>query len=153
MNELRKHAGYQDKLEELCAENNLTCRLQCDRYPFALTIKPIGGMDAQLSMLENDTANYISPDATIVFAFVDGDLITRTSGTFTIDDALLSKIKRLFANLYATWTQFCFRDMVERGLQLSAAEPPRDSSEATPEAAGAADFDEFFEADDPEADE
>ncbi len=101
-------------------------------------------MGAQLSMLENDTANYISPDASIVFAFVDGDLTMRTSETFTIGDALLSKIKRLFANLYATWTQFCFRDTMERGLQPSAAADPQRDSEATPEAADEADFDEFF---------
>ena len=147
MNELRKHASYQDKLKELCADSNLTYSLRRDRYPFALTIKPIGGMGAQLSMLENDTANYISPDASIVFAFVDGDLTMRTSETFTIGDALLSKIKRLFANLYATWTQFCFRDTMERGLQPSAAADPQRDSEATPEAADEADFDEFFKED------
>ena len=143
MNELCKHASYRDKLEELCAESNLTYSLRRDRYPFALTIKPIGGMGAQLSMLENDTANYISPDASIVFAFVDGDLTIRTSETFTIDDSLLQKIKNLFKNLYTTWTQYFFRDAMERGIRPAAADPQRDS-EATPEAAEA-DFDEFFE--------
>ena len=146
MNELCKHASYRDKLEELCAESNLTYSLQLNRYPCTLTIKPVGGMDAQISMLEDDAANYISPDASIVFAFVDGDLTMRTSETFTIGDALLSKIKRLFANLYATWTQFCFRDTMERGLQPSAAADPQRDSEATPEAAEA-DFDEFFKED------
>ncbi len=33
MNELRKHASYQDKLKELCAESNLTYSLRRDRYP------------------------------------------------------------------------------------------------------------------------
>ena len=100
-------------------------------------------MDAQISMLEDDAANYISPDASIVFAFVDGDLTIRTSETFTIDDSLLQKIKNLFKNLYTTWTQYFFRDAMERGIRPAAADPQRDS-EATPEAAEA-DFDEFFE--------
>ena len=143
MNELCKHASYRDKLEELCAESNLTYSLQLNRYPCTLTIKPVGGMDAQISMLEDDAANYISPDASIVLAYIDGDLSIRVSETFTIGDPLLQKIKNLFKNLYTTWTQYFFRDAMERGIRPAAADPQRDS-EATPEAAEA-DFDEFFE--------
>ena len=147
MNEFEKHSAYRDKLEDLCMESKLTYSMQLNRYPCTLTIKPVGGMDAQISMLEDDAANYISPDASIVFAFVDGDLTIRTSETFTIDDSLLQKIKNLFKNLYTTWTQYFFRDAMERGIRPAAADPQRDS-EATPEAAEA-DFDEFFE-DDPD---
>lgn len=143
MNEFEKHSAYRDKLEDLCMESKLTYSIQLNRYPCTLTIKPVGGMDAQISMLEDDAANYISPDASIVFAFVDGDLTIRTSETFTIDDSLLQKVKNLFKNLYATWTQYFFRDAMERGLRPAAADPQRDS-EATPEAAEA-DFDEFFD--------
>ena len=143
MNEFEKHSAYRDKLEDLCMESKLTYSMQLNRYPCTLTIKPVGGMDAQISMLEDDAANYISPDASIVFAFVDGDLTIRTSETFTIDDSLLQKIKNLFKNLYTTWTQYFFRDAMERGIRPAAADPQRDSA-ATPEAAEA-DFDEFFE--------
>ena len=154
MHEISKHEDYRDKLEDLCRGSNLTYSLQRNHYPFALTIKPIGGMDAQLSMLEDDTADYISPDASIVLAYIDGDLSTRITGTFTIGDSLLQKIKNLFKNLYATWTQAFFRDTVTLGYPaFGAAGRQGGSDKATPEAADDADFDEFFEADDPEADE
>ena len=146
MSEFEKHCVYRDKLEDLCAENKLTYSVQLSRYPCTMTIKPVGGMDAQISMLEDDAANYISPDASIVFAFVDGDLTMRTSETFTIDDSLLQKIKNLFKNLYATWTQYFFRDVMARGLQpATAAGPQANGREATPEDADEADFDEFFD--------
>lgn len=90
--------------------------LRVDRYPCILTIKPLGGMDAQLTMLEADDVSYISPDASIVFAYIDGDLSIKISETFTISDALLSKIKRLFVNLYSTWTQFFFRYIMVHNL-------------------------------------
>lgn len=150
MNEFEKHSAYRDKLEDLCMESKLTYSMQLNRYPCTLTIKPIGGMDAQISMLEDDAANYISPDASIVLAYIDGDLSIRVSETFTIGDPLLQKIKNLFKNLYTTWTQYFFRDVMERGLRpAGAADPQEDSSMAAHEAADEADFDEFFE-DDPD---
>ena len=131
-------------------ESKLTYSMQLNRYPCTLTIKPVGGMDAQISMLEDDAANYISPDASIVLAYIDGDLSIRVSETFTIGDPLLQKIKNLFKNLYTTWTQYFFRDVMERGLRpAGAADPQEDSSMAAHEAADEADFDEFFE-DDPD---
>lgn len=146
MHEISKHEDYRDKLEALCGENNLTYSLRRNRYPFALTIKPVGGMDAQLSMLENDAAGYISPDASIVLAYIDGDLSTRVTGTFTIGDPLLQKIKNLFKNLYATWTQAFFRDTVTLGYPaFGATECQGGSDKATPDAADDADFGEFFE--------
>lgn len=116
MNEYGKHEVYKEKLGSICEENNLTYSLRVDRYPCTLTIKPLGGMDAQLTMLEADDVSYISPDASIVFAYIDGDLSIKISETFTISDALLSKIKRLFVNLYSTWTQFFFRYIMVHNL-------------------------------------
>lgn len=48
MNEYGKHEVYKEKLGSICEENNLTYSLRVDRYPCTLTIKPLGGMDAQL---------------------------------------------------------------------------------------------------------
>ncbi len=151
MNESGKYEVYRKKLDGICEENGLTYTLRTSRYPCTLTIKPLGGMEAQISMLEDDDASYISPDASIVFAHIDGDLSLKMSETFTISDALLSKIKRLFKNLYAMWTQFFFRDVLERGLLQYGAFPAvtevsgDEADAATPEAADGADFDEFFE--------
>lgn len=154
MNEFEKYSAYRDKLEDLCAENKLTYSQQLSRYPCTMTIKPVCGMDAQISMLEDDAANYISPDASIIFAFVDGDLTMRTSETFTIDDSLLQKIKSLFKNLYATRTQYFFRDVMERGLRPACiAEAQRGSDKVAPDAADEADFNEFFEEDPDDAED
>lgn len=155
MNESGKYEVYLKKLDGICEENGLTYALRTNRYPCTLTIKPLGGMEAQISMLEDDDASYISPDASIVFAYIDGELSLKTSETFTISDALLSKIKRLFNRLYAMWTQFFFRDILNRGILRVEGIPVAtteewtgdedESGEATHEAAGEADFGEFFE--------
>lgn len=158
MNESGKHEVYKEKLSSICEENNLTYSLRCDRYPCTLTIKPLGGMDAQLTMLEADDVSYISPDASIVFSFIDGDLSIKISETFTISDALLSKIRRLFINLYSTWTQFFFRYVMDLGLLRAEdipahqGDPNEDGSDEpgddAPDAAEGTDFDEFFAGED-----
>lgn len=110
-------------------------------------------------MLEDDDTSYISPDASIVFAYIDGELSLKMSETFTISDALLSKIKRLFKNLYAMWTQFFFRDILARGV-LQAGDFPvaaeawtgddeeDEPGDDAPDAAEGTDFDEFFAGED-----
>lgn len=153
MNESGKYEVYLKKLDSICEENGLTYGLRTNWYPCTLTIKPLGGMEAQISMLEDDDANYISPDASIVFAYIDGELRLKTSETFTISDTLLSRIKRLFKNLYTMWTQFFFRDTLKRRLLQPGAFPvvaeawsgdEDEPGEDSPEAADDADFDEFF---------
>ena len=99
MNESGKYEVYRKKLDGICEENGLTYALRTSRYPCTLTMKPLGGMEAQISMLEDNDASYISPDASIALAYIDGDLSLKMSETFTISDALLSKSKRLFKNL------------------------------------------------------
>lgn len=160
MNEYGKHEVYKEKLGSICEENNLTYSLRVDRYPCILTIKPLGGMDAQLTMLEADDMSYISPDASIVFAYIDGDLSIKISETFTISDALLSKIKRLFVNLYSTWTQFFFRYIVVHNLIQTEDNPALwpnsfvdETDEDATEAAGADAFDEFFQGEDSDDEE
>lgn len=164
MTESGKYEVYLKKLDGICEENNLTYSLRTNRYPCTLTIKPLGGLDAQISMLEDDDTSYISPDASIVFAYIDGELSLKMSETFTISDALLSKIKRLFKNLYAMWTQFFFRDILARGV-LQAGDFPvaaeawtgddeeDEPGDDAPEAAEVADFDEFFAGDDRDQDD
>lgn len=124
MNESGKYEVYRKKLDGICEENGLTYALRTSRYPCTLTIKPLGGMEAQISMLEDNDASYISPDASIALAYIDGDLSLKMSETFTISDALLSKIKRLFKNLYAMWTQFFFRDVLSEGCCSTESSRP-----------------------------
>ncbi len=118
MKEIDKYGVLKEKLAGICDDNNLVFSIRKDNYPFLLTIRPVGGTDAQQTMMEgmgdpgNDTG-YISPDATLVFAFRDGDLTYKISDTFTISDSLFNKIKGIFKKMHALWMQYFFRDVHE----------------------------------------
>lgn len=119
MREIEKYNVLKEKLQGICDENNLTCSIENKKYPFILTIKPLGGLDAQQTMIEGmdnpgDTG-YISPDARLVMTCRDGDPIYRTSETFTISANLFNKFKNIFSKMYAMWTQYFFRDVTENG--------------------------------------
>lgn len=130
MSEVSKYEAYKKKLQGLCDEHDLVFRFRNDGYPITLTIKPVGGLDAQMSLLEQaDEHNYTSPDASIRFTMMDGALTYKMSKTFTIDDALFAKIKNLFKNMYATYLEFFFRDVMERDLLRGRAAPVIDEDE------------------------
>lgn len=117
MNEIGKYGVLKEKLQGICEENNLTYHINNKGYPFLLTIKPLGGMEAQQSMIEGmdeavDTG-YISPDASLVFAYRDGDLTYKISETFTISDKLFNKLKGLFKKMHDMWMQYFYRDVYE----------------------------------------
>ena len=126
MREIDKYGIYKEKLQGVCDENELTYVIQNNKYPFLMTIKPLSGMDAQQTMLDgmedNESTGYISPDATLVFAYKDGQLTYKISETFTISDALFSKLKNLFKNLHAMWMQHFYRDWIERHSQSAVCE-------------------------------
>lgn len=118
MRELDKYNVLKEKLQGICDENNLTYTIKNRSYPFLMTIKPIGGVDAQQTMLEGmDTGEtgYISPDASLVFAYRDGVLNYKISETFTISDALFTKIKNLCKKLHDMWMMHFYRDVIECG--------------------------------------
>lgn len=124
MSEISKYESYQKKLQGICDENNLVYRFRHDTYTITLTIRPVSGVEEQLSLLEAAEDNgYTSPDASIVFAYKDGVLIYKISETFTIGDALFAKIKNLFKNLHYCWLQYFFRDIIERGVLAADSMP------------------------------
>lgn len=117
MREIDKYNILKEKLKGICDENSLTNSIREKKYPFIMTIKPLGGVDAQQTMMEGmenpgDTG-YISPDASLVFAYRDGVLTYKISETFTISDALFTKIKNLFKNMHNLWMMFYFRKATE----------------------------------------
>lgn len=156
MREIDKYGVYKEKLQGICDENNLTFSIQNKKYPFFMTVKPISGMDAQMTMLENeDTGDtgYISPEAIIVFAYKDGDLTYKMAETINISDALFNKIKNLFKKLHACWMQYYFRDRTENmectcdgnTCDACADHDPEAPADAPYTAEGAAEADEFAE--------
>ncbi len=157
MNEISKYGVLKEKLQGICDENNLTFSIQNKKYPFFMTVKPISGVDGQMSMLEEaDTGDtgYISPEAIIVFAYKDGDLTYKMAETINISDTLFNKIKNLFKKLYSCWVQYYFRDRTEN-MECTCdtpcadcdttedAEAPAETADGLYTADGAADADEF----------
>ena len=131
MSEIAKYDAYKKKLQGVCDENNLVFRFRRDAYPITLTIKPVGGIGAQMSMLESaEETGYTSPDAYIMFTYKDGDISYKTSETFTISEALFNKIKNLFKNMYFCWLQYFFRDVIERNALKDGMKPEIDESDA-----------------------
>ncbi|MDR1158336.1 MAG: hypothetical protein LBK75_08575 [Oscillospiraceae bacterium] len=115
--EVGKFDAYKKKLQGVCDENNLVFTLHKDQYPIVLRIKVTDGLDGQMSMLEAaEDEGYRSPDARLAFYYKDGVLMWQISETFTIGDALFSRLKNLYKNLHFTWLQFFHRDITERGV-------------------------------------
>lgn len=124
MREVDKYGVLKEKLQNLCEEHDLVFTIHNQGYPFRMTIKPTGGMDAQQTMLEGmDESNgtgYISPDASLVFVYRDGELSYKISETWTISAALFNKLKNLFMKLRDMWMAYFFRDVHEHSPSAAA---------------------------------
>lgn len=130
MSEISKYDAQKKKLADLCEEHDLTFRLRHNQYPITLTVRPLSGMDEQLSMLEEaDTKDYISPDAYMVIYRKDGELATKINGTFTISEALRSKLKNIYVKLSDFWLQYFFRETMERKILVKQQIPVIDETE------------------------
>ena len=124
MREIDKYGVLKEKLQGICDEHNLVFTIHSHGYPFRMTIKPTGGMDAQQTMIEGmenpgDTG-YISPDASLVFVYRDGELSYKISETWTISATLFNKLKNLFMKLRDMWMAYFFRDIHEHSPGAAA---------------------------------
>ena len=158
MREIDKYGVLKEKLQGICEENNLTYSIQNQKYPFLMVIKPLGGVDAQQTMLEGmDDAGgtgYISPDASLVFAYQDGDLSYKISETWTISENLFNKLKNLFKKMHALWMQYFFRDVYEHSPGLiPASDTPAETLDEASCTEDAEVFEEFLDEAEPAVDE
>ena len=105
MSEISMYEAQKKKMQGLCDEHDLVYRFEKDKYPIIFTIKPVQGMDAQISMLENvEEVGYRSPDASMSWIFEDGGLDTKvTGGTFTISKTLRTKIESILVKMITYW--------------------------------------------------
>lgn len=148
MSEISMYEAQKKKMQGLCDEHDLVYRFEKDKYPIIFTIKPVQGMDAQISMLENvEEVGYRSPDASMSWIFEDGGLDTKvTGGTFTISKTLRTKIESILVKMITYWQQYFFRDVMEKGALRAGLMPVIDEDEV-------ADDEEPEEADDDTEDE
>ena len=125
MSEISMYEAQKKKMQGLCDEHDLVYRFEKDRYPIIFTIKPVQGMDAQISMLENvEEVGYRSPDASMSWIFEDGGLDTKvTGGTFTISKTLRTKIESILVKMITYWQQYFFRDVLEKNALRSGLMP------------------------------
>lgn len=131
MSEIYKFQAYKKKLEGVCNENNLVFRFRQNEYPISLTILPNQGVEEQMDLLASDTDKTTSsPDARLVFYYKDGELIYKISEGFVISDALFSKLKNLYKNLYFFWLQYFFRNLIERHALDKGSMPVIDEDDA-----------------------
>lgn len=132
MSEITLYEAQVKKMQGICDEHNLTYRFLKDRYPIIFIIRPIQGMDAQLSMLENvEDEGYISPEAEMMWIFKDGNLETRVSGgTFTIAKTLRTKIESILMKMITYWQQYFFKDVLEKHSLAAGMMPVISESEA-----------------------
>lgn len=131
MSEISMYEAQKKKMQGLCDEHDLVYRFVKDRYPITFSIKPVSGMDAQISMLENvEEVGYRSPDAVMTWIFEDGTLDTKvTGGTFTISKTLRTKIETVLVKMITYWQQYFFRDVLEKNALRSGLMPVIDEDE------------------------
>lgn len=132
MSEISMYEAQKKKMQGLCDEHDLVYRFAKDKYPITFTIKPVQGMDAQISMLENvEEVGYRSPDASMTWIFEDGVLETKvTGGTFTISKTLRTKIESVLVKMITYWQQYFFRDLMEKDALRAGLMPIIDEDEA-----------------------
>lgn len=132
MSEITLYEAQKKKLQGLCDEHELSFRFRKDSYPITLTISPLQGMDAQMSMLENvEEVGYRSPDSTMTWIFEDGNLTTKVSGgTFTISKVLRTKIESVLLKMISYWQQYFFRDVIEKDALRKGMMPAINEDEA-----------------------
>jgi len=135
MSEISMYDAQKKKMEGLCDEHDLTYRFKKDAYPITFTIKPLGGIGAQMSMLENvEDEGYRSPESSMTWIFEDGVLTTKTQGgTFTISKTLRTKIETVLVKMITYWQQYFFRDVMEKESLRQGMMPVIDESEAADE--------------------
>lgn len=87
-----EEATFEDsmhKIEKLCKENNLLCKLVTGD-PVKLVIWPDMSMDGQISMLDNP-AGHNGHGSVLSIIFADAGETLKTSGEFVMDIQLLKK--------------------------------------------------------------
>ena len=132
MSEVAKYDAQKKKLEGLCEEHDFTYRIRKDRYPITLTIRPVQGVEEQLTMLEQaDGQDYISPNASLTWSFSDNEVTSKVEGgTFTMPKSLESKFLSIFKKLVSFWQQYFFKYLIEKGFVTKTNMPVIDENDA-----------------------
>ena len=149
MSEISMYEAQKKKMQGLCDEHELVFRFRKETYPITFTIQPVGGMDAQISMLESvEEVGYRSPDASMTWIFENGVLDTKVQGgTFSISKILRTKIENILIKMITYWQQYFFRDVLEKESLRKGMMPVIDEDEANDLPEGAEPLERFEDED------
>lgn len=150
MSEITLYEAQKKKLQGLCEEHELTYRFRKDTYPITLTISPLQGVEAQMTMLEeSEETGYRSPESSMTWIFEDGNLTTRVSGgTFTISKVLRTKIESVLLKMISFWQQYFFREVIEKDALRKGMMPVINEAEANDPPDGAEPLEKYEMEDD-----
>lgn len=111
LTELDKFLEEQEKLEGFCNQEELNVHFVGNAYPMTMYITPVGGVQNQMSMLEEEH-RYTSPDAVLTLRMRDAEIEHEIRGRFAIGDATLSKLKNAFKRLCTLWALHTHRETI-----------------------------------------
>ncbi len=135
MNAVAKYESYEKKLQGICDENNLVYTISKRSNPFMLVVRPSSERYDQTSLVDaKDQKTYTSEDASLcIFYRESGDEKPsyKFSNDFAMGEALLGKLKNLFANLHKQYMRFFFDEIMTKGIIAADKLPTIESTEAS----------------------
>ena len=136
------------KFQSLLAENELAGEFKTQRYPISLVITQEQSDEGQMEMFETESDGVSSKDAKLVLTFPLEGIGVHVYGRLVLTDALMNKIKSHGKKL---------RDLYLQGFFATLKDSPEpdlneDNTSEDDFEEDAADFAEFFSADDEDID-
>lgn len=124
MTEELKYMKLKSSLENFCQKEGFSCKFVYDTYPMLLSVRPLQGVYDQISLLEKaEDGNRISQDAVLTFSRVDGEIVTKILGTFTLPDKKFQTLKNFFKQLSNLYLQFFHRTIVQMEILRTLPAP------------------------------
>lgn len=117
-----EEAAFEDtqrKIEQLCRENSLVCKLVTSD-PIKLVIWPDMSIEGQISMLDEPSGGN-GPDSLLTIIFADADVTYKITGDFVISRQLLSKLLSNARKLHYLYLWMFYRKTVH-ARRLAAAD-------------------------------
>lgn len=108
----------QRKIEQLCRENGLACKL-VTTDPIKLVIWPDASMEGQISMLD-EPAGHNGHGSVLTILFADADVTYKISGGFVVSRQLLGKLLSNARKLHYLYLWMFYRKTVHARLLAAA---------------------------------
>ena len=140
------------KFQSLLAENKLAGEFRTNEYPISLVVTPEQTDEAQMEMFATETDGTSSKDAKLVLTFPITGIGVNFYGKFILTDDLLNKIKSHGKKLRDLYLQAFFATFKDSEPRYTSSAINEDEPEGDEFETDAADFAEFFSADDEDFD-